>query len=570
MSYSFSRSSGQSSSTPSNMYSSQSALAQQLAALDAALGQQTYNWAAQTYAADTAMTQQSVQNYLQMSQLGLGLAQQNLQDYNNIYRPEMAQLANEAGSYSSAARQQVNMGAAEAQSEAGSQAGLQAAQQQLQGYGINPNSGMYAELLQSQQAAAGAAAAGAGQEAGLATQNTGRQLLQASLQQGDQLPAAAVNALNSAYQGVAGAENSTLANANTGVNLFDAANPYMQTAMQLKYPPIGNTQQATNSGISNSNSQPPSNARGNNNSSSQGSQAPGAIPGQPNQHLTQPGPGNYNNENYGGRSTGGGGSQANGLGLGGTRNNPYYTSGSTDPFGGVPTDAFGSTSTASSDPFGGAAIDPFSSQPDFSSGVDPFSGGGFGGGDTSSTDTGGINPVAASMGDVTGSIPSQSPDMSSSGSTYTPQSTGSTYTPSSGGGGGYGGYARGGRIRPRGDVRHGIPLHPANMLPASVTQRMLPESFARGGIPTTGGHVPRSASPSQGRQTDDIPARLNADEFVVPRDVTKYYGHKFFIDLIKKSRTVTGHANPPARPSMKPMSQSQMQHPRFVSRPMGR
>ena len=138
---------------------------------------------------------------------------------------------------------------------------------------------MYAELLQSQQAAAGAAAAGAGQEAGLATQNTGRQLLQASLQQGDQLPAAAVNALNSAYQGVAGAENSTLANANTGVNLFDAANPYMQTAMQLKYPPIGNTQQSTNSGISNSNSQPKtSNASGNNNSSSQ---APGAIPGQP-------------------------------------------------------------------------------------------------------------------------------------------------------------------------------------------------------------------------------------------------------------------------------------------------
>ena len=358
--------------------------------------------------------------------------------------------------------------------------------------------------------------------------------------------------------------------------------------MQLKYPPIGNTQQSTNSGISNSNSQPPSNASGN----KSGYQAPGAIPGQPNQHLTQPGPGNYNNQNYNNQnrlrstggggsqsSTGGGGSQANGLGLGGTRNNPYYTSGSsgsTDPFGGVPTDAFGSTSTASSDPFGGAAIDPFSSQPDFSSGVDPFNGGGFGGGDTSSTDTGGINPVAASMGDVTGSIPSQSPDMSSSGSTYTPQSTGSTdtpqstYTPSSGGGGGYGGYARGGRIRPRGDVRHGIPLHPANMLPASVTQRMLPESFARGGIPTTGGHVPRSASPSQGRQTDDIPARLNADEFVVPRDVTKYYGHKFFIDLIKKSRTVTGHANPPARPSMKPMSQSQMQHPRFVSRPMGR
>ena len=254
MSYSSSRSTsgGFSTSIPSNMQSPQSYAALNFANIAAGLGQQTYNWATQAVNTDNAMTDESVQDYLQMSQEGLGLANENLTDYNNIYRPEMAQLADEAGSYSSAARQEVNEGAAEAQSEAGANAGLSQAAQQLQSYGINPNSGMYQELQESQRAAAGAAAAGAGQEAGLATQATGRQLLGESLQQGDQLPAAAVNALNSAYQGVAGAENATLANTQVAGQALDAANPYFQSAMQLKYPPVGNTSQSVQSSQSSS------------------------------------------------------------------------------------------------------------------------------------------------------------------------------------------------------------------------------------------------------------------------------------------------------------------------------
>jgi hypothetical protein len=90
---------------------------------------------------------------------------------------------------------------------------------------------------------------------------------------------------------------------------------------------------------------------------------------------------------------------------------------------------------------------------------------------------------------------------------------------------------------------------------------------------TTGGFVPKNASPSQGRQTDDIPARVNAEEFVMPRDVTKYYGHKTFQDMINKARKAIAmnggsSANPPARPQLKPMTGQQLRHPRFVSRPM--
>jgi hypothetical protein len=52
-------------------------------------------------------------------------------------------------------------------------------------------------------------------------------------------------------------------------------------------------------------------------------------------------------------------------------------------------------------------------------------------------------------------------------------------------------------------------------------------------------------SPSGGMQTDDVPAvvnqtggaaRLNADEFVIPRDVALWKGQEFFQKFIQKAR----------------------------------
>lgn len=59
-----------------------------------------------------------------------------------------------------------------------------------------------------------------------------------------------------------------------------------------------------------------------------------------------------------------------------------------------------------------------------------------------------------------------------------------------------------------------------------------------------GGDVPMDASPSQGMDTDDVPAQmpnggraqLNAGEFVVPRDVAAWKGGEFFHKLIAQSR----------------------------------
>ena len=61
-------------------------------------------------------------------------------------------------------------------------------------------------------------------------------------------------------------------------------------------------------------------------------------------------------------------------------------------------------------------------------------------------------------------------------------------------------------------------------------------SYEDGGSVTSGGNVPAEASPSRGKAIDDVPARLNVGEFVVPREAVAWKGEEFFQNLIKKSR----------------------------------
>jgi hypothetical protein len=71
-------------------------------------------------------------------------------------------------------------------------------------------------------------------------------------------------------------------------------------------------------------------------------------------------------------------------------------------------------------------------------------------------------------------------------------------------------------------------------------------------------------SPSGGQQTDDVSARLNVGEFVIPRDVAMWKGQEFFQKLIDQSRQRRGAA--PAKPQMKPALQ---RPPAFQSSRMG-
>ncbi len=54
--------------------------------------------------------------------------------------------------------------------------------------------------------------------------------------------------------------------------------------------------------------------------------------------------------------------------------------------------------------------------------------------------------------------------------------------------------------------------------------------------------VPKFMSPSGGEATDDVPARLTAGEFVMPKDVTAWYGEDRLQKMIEKARQAKGGA----------------------------
>ena len=66
----------------------------------------------------------------------------------------------------------------------------------------------------------------------------------------------------------------------------------------------------------------------------------------------------------------------------------------------------------------------------------------------------------------------------------------------------------------------------------------------------SGVSVDPSLSPSGGRAIDDVPARLNAGEFIVPKDVVSWKGEEFLQRLIDSSRKAKDGAT--AKPEYKP------------------
>lgn len=461
VSQSFNNSRSSTTSTPEAIQTPQSNWELQLSQLLGQLGQNQYTWAQQQFGNAQDVTDQQINNYLTAGNYGLNMASNLSGRYQNIFEPLENQYVTEAGSYASQPRINFNMGQAQSNAaQAGTQA-LNNTRQQLQQFGINPSSGMYGELEEAGNAQRAASAAGAGQEAGLATEQTGRQMLQNAISMGQQLPGATVNALNSAYGGISGAENSILGLENTGATLTDSASPYFNSAMNLKLPPVANQLASTSSSSGSTNSRTGGQYGPQNNSNGTGGKGPS---------------GNYMK----------GGSGVGGPGVGG---GPYTGPGSQsnidlnmtqpgwDTFGtGQGADTTGTLDTSS-------FVDPNLSTSDFGTYNNPTFGG-YG------------------------------------GQSYSPSNMGA-----------YGGYARGGGVIPRG--------------------------------PTTGGAVPSSASPSLGANTDDIPARLNADEFVIPRDVKRWKGEEYFQKLINDSRKAM--ATPGQNGAQGQMKPPLAGPPRFVS-----
>jgi hypothetical protein len=76
--------------------------------------------------------------------------------------------------------------------------------------------------------------------------------------------------------------------------------------------------------------------------------------------------------------------------------------------------------------------------------------------------------------------------------------------------------------------------------------------------------VPPEASPSGGAETDDVHAMVSEGEFVVPKDVTAWYGEKYMQGLIEKARKEMAART--AEPEMAPLPpQAMAMSPTFQS-----
>jgi hypothetical protein len=126
-----------------------------------------------------------------------------------------------------------------------------------------------------------------------------------------------------------------------------------------------------------------------------------------------------------------------------------------------------------------------------------------------------------------------------------------------------GGYDDGGPADPQltptqGGGATGIP--PAPIPPAQYPPGALPSDA------TPGGGVPAHASPSNGAVTDDVPAMLTANEFVIPKDVATWKGHEYFAKQIDAARRGQQQFAQRGDVGGEPADVAPQQ-PRFVSRP---
>lgn len=80
--------------------------------------------------------------------------------------------------------------------------------------------------------------------------------------------------------------------------------------------------------------------------------------------------------------------------------------------------------------------------------------------------------------------------------------------------------------------------------------------------PAQGPVVPPEASPSGGAETDDVHALLNEGEFVVPKDVVRWYGEKFMQKLIQKAHDEMAQPQE-AEPEMGPPTAMAIAPPSF-------
>ena len=196
------------------------------------LGREQLDWGRNQFNTVWPYAQQYLNTQTQSNQQESANAQ-NAQDfYQNTYRPLETQYANEASNYNTPARAEANAGAAMADVAYSFQANREAAQQQLESFGIDPSQTRFGALDLSSRVQRAAATAAAGTQSRRNTEATGLGLQGAAIDIGRGYPGNVAQAYSTATS--AGSAGIGAANQTTQTGSNTMGTPYQFGALQTQ------------------------------------------------------------------------------------------------------------------------------------------------------------------------------------------------------------------------------------------------------------------------------------------------------------------------------------------------
>ena len=199
-----------------------------------------YGWAQDQFAKNSNLTDFDINQYLNGAGMASGQAARDYGSYNAYMPDQLASLDADARSYASPDRIASEMGRSEADVAQNFDAQRQNLERDLQSYGIDPSAGRFAGQMSTMRAQQGAAEAGAGNQARLATEATGRALRAEEMNALARLPGQAVTEQNVGYQGLTGAQNAAFGNTSLGALTLGTAPQYLKSGIDdIKFQPLG-------------------------------------------------------------------------------------------------------------------------------------------------------------------------------------------------------------------------------------------------------------------------------------------------------------------------------------------
>lgn len=213
---------GKGKSPPPPDYSSLAAANKEAAEISAQVAREQLAWAKEQYASDSAANKEITDSYLPLLKQQAEASAKDRERYENVYQPLEDQLVDEAKTYATPERQDQEAARAVAGVDQQYEAARQAAEANLQSYGIDPGQIRAGALDLGTRVQEAANKAAAATQARQTVENVGRALRSEAINIGKGYPGQVAQSVQSAVQtGQAGAQTN-LATTSTGSQIMTA------------------------------------------------------------------------------------------------------------------------------------------------------------------------------------------------------------------------------------------------------------------------------------------------------------------------------------------------------------